>query len=306
MVYRMQNNFLNNISVSADDWTTITVDEFDWADADDGVNTFAFDLSAGGNEFYFDDIKCEVKQKKLPDDYVDMTKIDWENATWLNLVWNGNCAAEESSSLVCRESGKADYFNRVEGGNGTKYGVAVTTVDNAAEDWTTQFFITTSHVFQKNEHFKVAFDYRADIDASGIATQAHNAPGTYNHYIGIGNINFTTEWQHFESEVTVSSDMAKNGGMQSIAFNLNNPKDVINTFYFDNVEMYVAEEVASAEEKQEAADIIAAKVEDTVVTAINTAKAAKAAKTIYNVAGQQLKSLQKGLNIVNGEKVYVK
>ena len=40
-------------------------------------------------------------------------------------------------------------------------------------------------------------------------------------------------------------------------------------------------------------------------TAISTAKVTKA-QTIFNVVGQQVKSLQKGLNIVNGEKVYVK
>ena len=42
-------------------------------------------------------------------------------------------------------------------------------------------------------------------------------------------------------------------------------------------------------------------------TAINEVNATPAAaKTIFNAAGQQLKSLQKGLNIVNGKKVYVK
>ena len=41
-------------------------------------------------------------------------------------------------------------------------------------------------------------------------------------------------------------------------------------------------------------------------TSISEAKVAKAAKAIYNVAGQQIKDLQKGLNIVDGKKVYVK
>ena len=42
-------------------------------------------------------------------------------------------------------------------------------------------------------------------------------------------------------------------------------------------------------------------------TAINEVNATPAAaKTIFNAAGQQLKSLQKGLNIVNGKKFYVK
>ena len=43
------------------------------------------------------------------------------------------------------------------------------------------------------------------------------------------------------------------------------------------------------------------------VTAINEVNAKPAAaKTIFNAAGQQMKNLQKGLNIVDGKKIYVK
>ena len=42
----------------------------------------------------------------------------------------------------------------------------------------------------------------------------------------------------------------------------------------------------------------------TAISEVNATPAA--AKTIFNAAGQQMKSLQKGLNIVNGKKVYVK
>ena len=42
-------------------------------------------------------------------------------------------------------------------------------------------------------------------------------------------------------------------------------------------------------------------------TAINEVEAKPAAaRTIFNAAGQQMKSLQRGLNIVDGKKVYVK
>ena len=41
-------------------------------------------------------------------------------------------------------------------------------------------------------------------------------------------------------------------------------------------------------------------------TAISEVAKKATAKTIFNVAGQQMKSLQKGLNIVDGKKVYVK
>ena len=73
--------------------------------------------------------------------------------------------------------------------------------------------------------------------------------------------------------------------MQAICFNLNVLKKSIN-YYFK--------------------DIIVTVDEADVPTAISEAKAQKVAKAIYNAAGQQMKSLQKGLNIVDGKKVYVK
>ena len=301
-VYRMANSFLSNVNVPAGEWFEYKVDEFVWADADEGVNTFAIDLGATGNVFYFDDISCEVQQKKLPDDYIDMSKIDWDNVNWINLVDNGNCAAETSYSLVCRESGKADYFNRVLGfGTDESYGVYVTSVNNASNPWDTQFFIYVNHVFSSGEKTKISFDYRCDVPAT-IPTQTHTTPG---NYLGggegmVGSLSATPEWQHYEKVVNAVK------GMSTLTFNLNQDQTLATSFYFDNVEMCIAEEAATAADKEEAAKVLAAKVEDTIATGINSAKAAKTAKTIYNVAGQQLKSLQKGLNIVNGEKVYVK
>ena len=44
-----------------------------------------------------------------------------------------------------------------------------------------------------------------------------------------------------------------------------------------------------------------------LATSISTVKSVKTAqKGIFNAVGQQMKSLQKGLNIVDGQKVYVK
>ena len=271
------------------------------------LKTFAFDLGSvkTANKYYFDNIKVEVQQKKLPDDYIDMSTIDWDNVNWINLVHNGNCAGPESQSLVCREMGKADGFNRVEGaGYDFTTGVQITSVDNASDPWSTQFFITVNHVFESGEKVKIAFDYRSDAAAT-VGTQTHTTPGSY---LGggegmVGNLSFTPEWQHYEKVVNAVK------GMSTLTFNLNNDKTLATNFYFDNVAMCIAEEAVKEGDKpavlKEAADIAAETVEDGVPTGINTAKV-KAAKAIFNVAGQQMKSLQKGLNIVNGEKVYIK
>ena len=285
------------------EWTTFKKENFAISSAQDGMKSFAFDLGAPktANKFYFDNISVTVQQKKLPDDYIDMGTIDWDNANWINLVDNGNCAAETSYSLVCRESGKADYFNRVEGaGKDFTTGAQVTSVNDAADPWSTQFFIYVNHEFRSGEKVKISFDYRSDVPAT-VPTQTHTTPG---NYLGggegmVGQLSFTPEWQHYEEVVNAVK------GMSTLTFNLNNDKTLATNFYFDNVEMCIAEEAATDADKIEAAKVLAAKVEDTVATGINTAKA-NASKTIYNVAGQQIKALQKGLNIVNGEKVYVK
>jgi hypothetical protein len=43
-----------------------------------------------------------------------------------------------------------------------------------------------------------------------------------------------------------------------------------------------------------------------IATAISEVGNKATAKTIFNVAGQQMNGLQKGLNIVDGKKVYIK
>ncbi|MCR4835117.1 MAG: hypothetical protein K5899_01850 [Bacteroidaceae bacterium] len=290
------------------EWVTITKDVEIGSYSNGLVKTFAFDLGStkSANKFYFDNIKVEVQQKKLPDDYVDMTAIDWDNVNWINLVHNGNCAGPESTSLVCRESGKGDAFNRVEGaGKDFTTGAQVTSVNDAADPWSTQFFITVNHVFEAGEKVKIAFDYRSD-DAATVPTQTHTTPG---NYLGggegmVGQLSFTPEWQHYERVVNAVK------GMSTLTFNLNEDKTLATNFYFDNVEMCIAEEALKEGDKaavqKEAADIIAETVEDGVPTGISTFKAEKSSKAIYNIAGQQIKALQKGLNIVNGEKVYVK
>ena len=49
------------------------------------------------------------------------------------------------------------------------------------------------------------------------STQCHGEPGAYLHWAAIGDVNFTTEWQEFETDLKVAAEA---DGMKSIAFNL--------------------------------------------------------------------------------------
>ena len=111
-----------------------------------------------------------------------------------------------------------------------------TLADGALASWDSQFFITwgEEYALKEGDKFKVSFKYRADNEANGVGTQAHGAPGAYNHWDMIGSFNFTDEWQDFESgEKTISADQGKNNGCWTIAFNLALGDE--NTYYFKDI-----------------------------------------------------------------------
>ena len=270
----------------------------EWADYNSGVmsvtadnvRTIAFNLStdAVANNFYFDEIELWVNKPE-----------------WMNLVINGECEGTDGSCLVCREMGKDDSFYQAAGeGEEGSTAVVITSVNNASNPWSTQFFITSVHKFAQGEPYRVKFSVRAD-DNARVSIQTHAYPGGYIGNFNPGSINVTTEWQTFEFKGAAPAPHAQNGPFQTIAFNLNEDKALATKFYFDNIEFCIDTPEATEEDLEVAEKIAAGYTGEEVPTAISTAKVTKA-QTIFNVAGQQVKSLQKGLNIVNGEKVYVK
>jgi hypothetical protein len=108
-------------------------------------------------------------------------------------------------------------------------GIVVKAQDKVSQAWDSQFWIVLNEELPAGATLHVEFDYKAD-KAGSVSTQSHAAPGGYLHWACIGNVNFTTEWQHFSAEVTV--DAAANN-MKSIAFNLNDIAEA-NNYYFDN------------------------------------------------------------------------
>ena len=116
-------------------------------------------------------------------------------------------------------------------------------------DWDSQFFIywDEANSLEVGDKIKVTMQVKADIDAS-VSTQAHRAPGQYNHWACVGDVNFTNDWTDFESgEVEVTSDMASGDsgqGFWAIAFNL--AKGQENTYYFRNivVEIFASKKTA--------------------------------------------------------------
>ena len=119
------------------------------------------------------------------------------------------------------------------------------TVENAIDDWQTQFFVTIPHTFKVGEKFRVKYSARADKPIT-LDTQAHTQPGGYIHWAFIGSPELTEEWQDFEYEGDIITEQK---GATTIAFNCNkNNADGVkeaNNIYFRFEEFSVnAAEVA--------------------------------------------------------------
>ena len=226
-----------------------------------GFLSIAFNLSTVRDAeviYYFDNIYVT---KQIPE---PPKEIVWTS----NMILNGDCEADADYgfiqtgywrdghegnvfSFAGREVGKEDNpcIENGAGVDGTR-GVAVHSVADAVNGWDTQFFITTTHRFTEGEHAIIKFDYRSD-DAANVTTQWHELAGDYNFYIGVGDIAFTPEWQHFEQEVTFSADQVKDQGgqypnsTQTLTLNLNENLGLATTFYFDNIEFYIDRDFAT-------------------------------------------------------------
>ena len=157
---------------------------------------------------------------------------------WTNLVANGNLAGDQNANYFSKEAPSSEIKTAaiVAGaGKGRSHGIVVKSADNPSQAWDTQFWIKFNETLTTGSKLHVEFDYAASKAAKGT-TQAHGNPGDYQHWACIGDVNFTTEWQHFSKDIDVTADMAtgNNGkGLISIAFNLAEEKSATE-YYFDN------------------------------------------------------------------------
>ena len=115
--------------------------------------------------------------------------------------------------------------------------------------WDSQFFIglEEDNKLATGQKIRVIMQIKADVAANGIETQSHNAPGnsetsTYMSSGCIGNVNFTTEWEYFDSGIlTVTQNgNAPRSNMRAIAFNL--AKGIANKYYFKDIKVLVDDE----------------------------------------------------------------
>lgn len=157
-----------------------------------------------------------------------------------SIIENGDMESFEDVSFRMSDPGTAGKVAAVITagvGKNSSRGVKVTSSGTTANNnYDTQFFIRANEVIPVGDVFHIEFDYKASAAAT-VSTQAHAAPGEYRMHGVLGdNLSFSTEWQHFRADVTVTTDMGSD--FQSVAFNLWETQSSID-YFFDNVVLTV-------------------------------------------------------------------
>ena len=217
---------------------------------------------------------------------------------WVKAIANGNLADSVVTSYAAKEYPSAIIVDALivpGAGKNNSRGIVVKAGDDTqnegAQAWDSQFWIKLNEYLPTGTKLHVEFDYKAS-QAAKVTTQAHAAPGAYQHWGMIGDVNFTTEWQHLSTDVEVTDAMAKgdngNGsgiGLLSIAFNLQEEKSAT-YYYFDNFGVWYQLPVVDG------------------IQSLNTHQPAES--VIYNLNGQKVQTTRKGLYISKGKKVTIK
>lgn len=207
----LYDGILGNITFSTD-WQHF-VGEADITN--NNFQTIAFNLGRKGNiTYYFDNIVFTVDGASV--------------------IGNGDFEGTTVSNFRTKEGGGAVSEPVLAYGNGCSRGIRIHSNGDEGNPWDTQFFIRANEVIPIGTTIHVEFDYRATNSASGIPTQAHGQPGSYHNQGILGNLDFTTNWQHFRRDVTIDNGMGGGGNdFQSIAFNLGKNGNI--DYYFDNI-----------------------------------------------------------------------
>ena len=175
-----------------------------------GMYTIAFNLAKGGeNNYYFKDIKVEVIKAKPID-------------SWTDII----AAAGEDKCVYAKEYPAAEGTLAVED-NGV---VTVVSAPKEKEDWDSQFWIRFPQNLPNGTKYKISFECKASSAQTGIGTQWHAEPGAYNHWTGVGSVDFTEEWNTISREGSIDADGKVS---HSLAFNLTKADEV--TYYFRNI-----------------------------------------------------------------------
>lgn len=178
------------------------------------------------------------------------------------------------------------------------------------QPWDNQFFLIGNRALAVGEDVYLKFEYMAETPAQ-VGTQNSQGAGGYLHWAGIGNLDFTSEWQTYEGTVTIPSETS--GNQDSWTFNLANMRGA-NKYHFKNFIFMTADKTENLLKEgteslwvKEGASTTAYQFgtdPDGIESVVNDTK--NGSNAIYNLAGQRVSKDYKGIVIKNGNKYIVK
>ena len=177
------------------------------------------------------------------------------------------------------------------------------------QPWDNQFFIIGKRALAVGESVYVKFEYMAEIPAQ-VGTQNSQGAGGYLHWAGLGNLDFTTEWQTYEAVKEIPAETS--GNQDSWTFNLANMKGA-NKYHFKNIIFMTADMTENLIEKEGTTNLWVKEGQNTTAYEFGNKPDPDAIKTVvdnkattnlvYNLAGQRVSKDFKGIVIKNGTKV---
>ena len=204
-----------------------------------------------------------------------------------------------------------DWFGTDDNGNPKEDEVGT------GQPWDNQFWIAANRNLEKGEVTVLKFRYKAS-KAAHTTTQAHQVgedgkPCTYLNYAGIGDVDFTVDWQDFSTEFTVPDG---DDGMRSIVFNMAEIKEACD-YYITDVQWYLKDAELEAQ-GQTLENLIDAEGDANFWIKVNSGAPEQASgistvvndkkvsNVTYNLAGQRVSKDYKGIVIKNGAKYIAK
>ena len=174
------------------------------------------------------------------------------------------------------------------------------------QPWDNQFWVIANRIVDAGEETVVEFDYVATKEAKS-STQSHANPGEYRGG-AIGDINFTTEEQHFSKDFVIPAN--DNADIKSIAFNLAEIKDACE-YTFKNFIWRLKDSTESLIDQTGAKNfcwkVVGGEITYFETDGISTIVAnKKSSAATYNLAGQRVSKTYKGIVVKDGKKYILK
>ena len=261
----------------------------------------------GGEDDWIDYAPGSLAKIKLPAAGVWTVSVDTENKQMNFIKVEGE---ENKEPLDIKPNESVVVVHGLERAE-KKSGDDDTDPTHTGADWDNQFFIKANRALAAGEETVVEFDYVGSI-AAKTGTQCHGeTPGAYMHWSCIGDVDFTTEEQHFSKEFTIPSEA---DGMWCIAFNMaivkeacdytiknivwklkDNSETLINQ---TGVENFYVKEGAGTNPRVFGTD------PSGISSVVNNGTVSNGAT--YNLAGQRVSGDYKGIVVKNGKKYLAK